>query len=421
MHSEQTITKIFLGLLCPVLLLFAGCDELRSDLLDKKEAEPELGSVNSKVVTANTKFGFNLFHEIRKTEQNKNIFISPFSVSFALAMTLNGAAGETEQAMTDTLQLQGLNSESMNTGYAQLGQALQTSDPKVTLSIANSLWARQGIPFKADFLQRNTQFFGAEISTLDFSDPSASKTINQWVDTHTHSKIKKIVGDGIDPDTVLFLINAIYFKGTWQTKFDSSQTRDGPFHLATGSQKQTAMMSRTGDYPYYENYDEHFQAIRLPYGNGRMSMYIFLPGRESNLDTFLERLTPERWEQWMPQFYKQEVDLAMPKFKLKYKKQLNDPLKALGMDIAFNPGGADFSRMAPLEELEGNLYIGEVLHEAVVEVNEEGTEAAAATKVEIKVLIWSAPPMFIVDRPFFFAIRDNETKTVLFMGVVVEP
>ena len=413
MDRKQAVTIAFLGLFCSVLLLFLGCDEFRKDVTT------EMGPIDTRVVTANTQFGFNLFNEIRKTEQDTNIFISPLSISIALAMTLNGAAGETEQAMTNTLQLQGLDAKAINTGYAGLRKLLQTSDPKVILTIANSLWARQGIPFKADFLERNTQSFEAEISTLDFNDSSASKTINQWVDIHTQGKIKKIVGDGIDADTVLFLINAIYFKGTWQTKFDPAQTRDGTFYLATGSQKQTAMMSRTGDYPYYENYDEHFQAISLPYGNGRMSMYIFLPGRESNLDTFLESLTTERWEQWIPQFYKQEVSLVMPKFKLDYEKPLNDPLKGLGMDIAFKPSAADFSRMAPLEELDGNLYIGKVLHKAVVEVNEEGTEAAAATKVEVK--LESAPPAFIVDRPFFFAIRDNETKTVLFMGVLMEP
>ena len=197
MDRKQTAVTAFLGLFCSVLLLFVGCDEFRADMFQKKE--PDIGSVNGSVVTANTKFGFNLFNEIRKTEQDNNIFISPFSISIALVMTLNGASGETEQAMIDTLQLQGLNSESINVGYAGLHQTLLTSDPKVTLTIANSLWARQGIPFKQDFLQRNTQFFEAEISTLDFRDSSAPKTINQWVNTNTNGKIQKIVGDEIDP------------------------------------------------------------------------------------------------------------------------------------------------------------------------------------------------------------------------------
>ena len=410
MDRKHTIAKTFLGLLCPVLLLFAGCDELL--------VESENGSVDGRVVTANTKFGFNLFNDIRKTEQNKNIFISPFSISIALAMTLNGASGETEQAMTNALQLQGLDSEAINAGYAGLRHNLQTSDPKVILTIANSLWARQDVPFKQDFLQRNTQFFGAEVSTLDFTDPNTLTTINQWVDTNTNGKISKIL-DEINPDAVLFLINAIYFKGSWQTEFDPSRTRDGTFHLATGGEKQVPMMTRTGDYPYYENYEDNFQAISLPYGDGRISMYIFLPYRESDLNTFLNSLNTENWENWISQFREQEVFLSMPKFKLEYEKTLNNPLQSLGMGIAFAPGGADFSRMADLESLGRNLYIGEVLHKSIVEVNEEGTEAAAVTSVGVRVT--SAPPAFIADRPFFFAIRDNETKTVLFLGIVVDP
>ncbi len=408
MDKKQTITKTFLGLFCSVLLLCVGC----------KEAKPEISPVDGSVVTANTKFGFSLFNEIRKTEQDKNIFISPFSVSIALAMTLNGASGETEQVMTNTLQQQGLDSESINAGYAGLRQTLLTSDPKVTLTIANSLWARQGFSFKPDFLQRNTQFFGAEISTLDFDDPNASKTINQWVDTNTNGKIQRIVGDQIDPLTVLFLINAIYFKGTWQQEFDPSRTQDAPFHLANGDEKQVPMMRQQRWYPYYRG--ENFQAISLAYGDGQMSMYIFLPDRESDLNIFLENLNAERWENWLSQFHEQDVSLVMPKFKLEYRKTLNDPLKALGMDVAFDPELADFSRMASLEF--GNLYIEKVVHKTFVEVNEEGTEAAAATSVEVRLESVPPPPIsFSVDRPFFFAIRDNETKTVLFMGVVVEP
>ena len=420
MHRKQTATITFLGLFCSVLLLFAGCDEFRTDMFDKKEVKLEVGPIDNSVVTANTKFGFNLFDEIRKTEQGKNIFISPLSISTALAMALNGASGETEQAMTNTLQLQGLGSESINRGYAGLRQILLTSDPKVTLAIANSLWARQEFSFKPDFLQRNTQFFGAEISTLDFDDPSASQTINQWVDTNTNGKIQKIV-DEIDPAKVLFLINAIYFKGTWQREFNPLRTRDDTFYLSSGDEKQVPMMRQNRWYPYYKG--EEFQAISLAYGDGQMRMYIFLPDPESDLNIFLENLNAENWEHWISQFHRQDVFVVMPKFKLKYGKTLNDTLKVLGMDIAFDPTLADFSRMAPLETLGVDLYIGEVVHETFVEVNEEGTEAVAATSVGIPGIVSAPPPPipFIVDRPFFFAIRDNETKTVLFMGVVVDP
>lgn len=414
MNKKQTPTKTFLGFLCSVLLILAGCDEMRLDMLDKKEVEPEIGPIDDSVVTANTQFGFNLFDEIRKTEQDKNIFISPLSVSLALAMTLNGAAGETEQAMTNTLQLQGLDSEAINGGYAGLRQTLLTSDPNVTLTIANSLWARQGIPFHQSFLQRNTHFFEAEISTLNFNDPSTPETINQWVDTNTNGKIQKIVGDTIDPDTVLFLINAIYFKGAWQREFDPSRTQDDSFYLANGDVKQVPMMRQQRRYPYYRG--ENFQAISLAYGDGEMSMYIFLPDHESNLNSFLADLNAERWENWMSQFHGQDVSLVMPKFKLEYETGLNAPLASLGMGIAFTED-ANFSGMAPAP-----LFIKDVLHKTFVKVNEEGTEAAAVTSVEVGITSVPPPPIpFTIDRPFFFAIRDNQTKTVLFMGVVVDP
>ena len=422
MSRKQTIRQTFLILMCLVLLMFTGCNQFESILHEMVGDEPEVELLDNSIVSANTRFGFNLFNEIRKTEPDKNIFISPFSISIALAMTLNGAAGETEQAMTNTLQLQGLSSDFINAGYAGSLQMLLMSDPKVTLTIANSLWARQGILFKQDFLQRNTQFFGAEISTLDFDNPDASKTINKWVNTNTNGKIEKIVDDKISPSMVLFLINAIYFKGTWQEEFDLSWTRDAIFHLATGGEKQVQMMVKTDIYPYYENSEEDFQAISLSYGDGRMSMYIFLPGRELNLNVLLGNMNAESWENWISQFEKQEVLLKVPKFKLEYEKGLNDILKALGMDIAFDTHRADFSRMASLETVDGNLYIGDVVHKAFVEVNEEGTEAAAVTSVGVEATsVPLPPPQFIADRPFFFAIRDNETKTVLFMGIVTDP
>ena len=402
-------------LMCGVMLLICTGCERESDIQINVPAIE--GTIAPGVVEANTKFGFNLFNEILKTEQDKNIFISPFSVSVALAMTLNGAADATEQAMTDTLQLQDNDSEAINTSYALLLQALKTSDPKVTLAIANSLWADQGFTFNQDFLQRNTDYFGAEVSTLDFSDMNSVNIINQWVNTNTEGKIEKII-DQIESDEVLFLINAIYFKGAWQTEFDPSKTRDATFHLTNGSQKQVPMMTREDKYQFL--YASDFTAISLPYGDGRINMSIFLPSRESSLDVFLESLNAENWEKWISQFNEQKVWIQIPKFKIEYGTNLNEVLKALGMGMAFDRSEANFSRMLP----DGvtttrNLYISKVDHKAFVEVNEEGTEAAAVTNVGIAVT--SAPPQFIANRPFFFAIHDNETKTVLFMGTVVDP
>ena len=418
MKKKPAILKTLFILLCSVLL-FIGCAESHLELLAKNASELEMNSANNTVITANTRFGFKLFNEIRKTEQDKNLFISPLSVSINLAMMLNGAVGETEQAMVRALQLQGMDSESINYGYAQLRQDLQAPDPEGALIIANSIWGNQGIPFKQDFLQRNTQIFRAEISTLDFNDPSALQTINQWVNTNTNGKISEIL-DEIEPESVLFLINTIYFKATWKRKFNPWQTRNRTFHLITDGKKQVPMMATESwgsFYPYYRG--DIFQAISLPYRDGQMSMYILLPDPESGINAFLESLNAERWEDWMSKFQQQRVLLVLPKFRLEYKGRLKNMLKTLGMGITFRDE-ADFSRMA-LPPPEG-LFINEVIHSTVVDVHENGTEAAAATAggpIIGAPLVEIVP--FIADRPFFFVIRDNKTKTILFMGVVMEP
>jgi serine protease inhibitor len=372
--------------------------------------------VDSRLIAANTQFGFRLFAEIVEQDAGKNVFVSPASVAMALAMTYNGAAGETQQAMAEVLELEELSLQEINQANAALRKSLENPDPEVELTIANSLWARAGVGFKPDFLERNRQFFGAEIAELDFDDPSASKTINKWVEDSTKGKIDKIVADKIDPDTVLFLINAIYFKGQWAVKFDASKTEDRVFYLLDGGQKQVPMMSQSGEYAYYRG--QGFQAVGLPYGEGRVSMIVFLPGPESSLDQFLESLDAENWANWLSQFDRMEGDIVLPRFKLEYDISLNDALKALGMEIAFDSSGANFEGMRPIPP---NLYIKDVKHKTFVEVNEEGTEAAAVTKVEIG--IESAPQRFsfVVDRPFFFAIHDHQTDMVLFMGTIVEP
>ena len=362
------------------------------------------------VTSANTEFGFKLLHDLREREPGGNIFISPLSISIALTMTYNGAAGETQRAMAKVLEIEGLDLDTVNLSNAALRESLENPDPKVEFSIANSIWSRQGIEFKPDFLARNREFFEAEIASLDFGSPQAAATINKWVDRNTNGKIEKIV-DRIDPQTLLFLINAIYFKGNWQDEFDKAMTRPGIFYLPNGNEKQVQMMRQEGVYPYFRG--ERFEATSLPYGDGRMSMYIFLPNRDSNLNEFLGDLNAENWASWLSQFSpgREDSTMMLPRFKLEYEVKLNDALEALGMGIAFG-GGADFSGMGP------NLFISEVRHKTFVEVNEEGTEATAVTSVGGAT---SAPPVFRVDRPFFFAIYDNRTNAILFMGTVTEP
>ena len=384
-------------------------EESPKDLHGSAILEKPADFTDNALSEANAKFGFKLFTELYNQDPGTDVFISPLSISIALTMTYNGAVGETERAMAEVLEIDALDLSTINQSNKALRDSLENPDPKVQISIANSIWSRQGVDFNPEFLERNRAFFGAEIASLDFNSPQATATINEWVDANTNGKIEKIV-DGINTQTLLFLINAIYFKGNWQDEFDKSMTQPGIFHLPNGGEKQVQMMRREGTYPHFRG--ENFEATSLPYGDGRVGMYIFLPDRNSNLNKFMKNLNEANWENWLSQFQDRRHELMLPRFKLEYAVSLNDTLKALGMEIAFGDG-ADFSGMGP-----SNLFISEVRHKTFVEVNEEGTEAAAVTAVDLTA---SVPPVFRVDRPFFFTIHDNWTNTILFMGTIVEP
>lgn len=409
-----------------VLFSVLGCSQVdsnKSALAQSSLPQPEnplqkkTVNTDTKTVESSNKFGFKLFSEVLKNDRGeKNIFISPSSVAIALAMTYNGASGSTQQAMAKTLELQGMNLPEINSSYAAaLKQLLDNSDAKVQLKIANSLWANQDVSFAPDFLKRTQEFYQAKVSNLNFKDAAASNIINNWVKENTNGKITKIV-EKIEPDQVLFLINAIYFKGNWSNEFDKKQTAPHPFYITSGRRKQHPMMSQEGDYKYYES--EQFQAVSLPYGkDGKISFYIFLPKQNSNLKAFYHNLNVENWEKWMTQFNKQKGFIRLPRFKTDYDITLNDALKSLGMEEAFS-NKANFSGMGK------NFAISQVKHKTFVEVNEEGTEAAAATSVGIVATSMRDEPepfRMIVDRPFFCAIRNNQTGSVLFMGSIIEP
>ncbi len=371
--------------------------------------------VDSRLVAANTRFGFNLFAQTVQQEPDSNVLISPSSVAIALAMAYNGANGETQQAMANALELQDISLEELNQANAALKRSLETADPAVKLAIANSLWVREDVSFSPEFLQRNRDFYEAEVESLAFSNPSAPQRINAWVDQQTEGKIPEII-DSINPDDILFLINAIYFKGTWSQAFNPNATVDRPFQLVDGSQKQHPMMVQRQTYRYLET--AQFQAVSLPYGDGRLSMYVFLPNQNSDLGAFYNQLTAENWDEWMRQFNTQPGSLQLPRFKVEYSATLNNVLSELGMNTAFEPTRADFSGISA-----ASTYISRVQHKTFMEVNEEGTEAAAVTSIAMVAM--SAPSeqpfQMVVDRPFFYAIRDNQTATILFMGSMVNP
>jgi serpin B len=382
--------------------------------------ESPLRKAQEPLITSTSKFAFKFYNQLRKQDTNKNVFVSPSSIILALAMTYNGAEGKTREAMARTLEIEGLPLNDVNTGLADFQREVRNADPKVQLKIANSIWARQGFTLKPDFIERSKQHYSAEVTSLDFDSPDAPTKINSWVKNKTDNLIDSIV-DRISSDHMLFLINAIYFKGQWKTEFEKAKTKEDDFQLATGQQKKVPMMSQSGQYRYLKG--ENFQAVSLPYGNGRVNMYVFLPDKGTSLEQFQTKVTFENWEAWMKNLRFEPGTVMLPRFKVEYETELNDVLKALGMGEAFDPNVADFSGIASISA-GARLYISEVKHKAFAEVDEEGTKAAAVTSVGIAVTSVQVPrePFTMkVDRPFFFAIRDDATGALLFMGSIVDP
>ena len=385
----------------------------------RSESEATTMQVDSRLTAATSRFSFKLYDQILKQRTKQNTFVSPASVMLALAMTYNGADGTTRQAMARALEVEGMSLEEVNRAFAGLKSALAPSDPKIQLKIANSLWARRDFPLNPAFIERNKQHYGAEIANLDFADPGAPKIINSWVSRNTEGKIEKIV-EQISDNDVLFLINAIYFKGKWKFEFKKENTKPDMFKLTAEEQKEVPMMSQSESFLYYKGKD--FQSVALPYGTGKVSMYVFLPDEPKSLAQFEKDLTPENWDTWMRSFRVTPGDLLLPRFKVEWESSLNGALAALGMAEAFNPARADFSQMAKVNS--GELFISQVKHKSWCEVNEEGTEAAAATSVTMSLTSVQEPRerfYMKVDHPFFFAIRDNQTGVVLFMGSVTNP
>lgn len=371
---------------------------------------------DARLVLTKNDFGFKVLGALVQSSPAENIFISPYSIATALSMTYNGAGGETRTAMAKVLGVAGIELERLNTGERLLAELLRKDNPGVELLIANSLWARKGIVFNPGFLKTNKEFYQAEITTLDFNHPAAANKINNWVKDKTKGKIDKIV-DQIKPEAVLFLINAVYFKGRWQERFDPKNTREDKFYLEDEPPVPVPMMMRSGKFRYLET--AQFQAVELPYGDGKMSMLIFLPAVGVKLDSLITRLSSATWQEWWNRFRSRQGAVHLPRFKITYETSLQEVLVKLGMGLAFDLNRADFSLMGKNRP---GFAIGDVKHKSFVEVNEEGTEAAAVTSVE---MVMAAVPAerfeMIVNRPFLFAIQDNETGVIVFLGAVKSP
>lgn len=401
-------------------LLCTNCEQTSGRVdTDAKVRQYALTDLDKRIVQASNAFGLQLYREVSRSQEGENVFLSPLSISSALAIVYNGAEGNTREAMAKTLGLSEIAREDSSHGYRVLLDLLNhPTDSGVELSVANSIWKRQGNLFHEKFLQQSRTDFNAEVSELDFKSSKSVDTMNNWVKQQTNGKIQDIVEE-INPLTMLYVLNAVYFDGVWTVPFLPDSTTKGQFHISPSDVVSVDMMSGGGHFEYVK--EAGYEAIKLPFGKQEStSMVILLPeeGAEG-LHHLRERLVNDPTLITKP-YDVQQGGMQMPKVNFEYDVDLNEMLQALGMSEAYDRVHADFSGMAPEPP---NLFIGDVRHKTFLDINEQGTTAAAATKVEM--LAGSAPPMdpfqMKIDRPFILSIVDKDTGSILFVGTVVNP
>lgn len=375
----------------------------------------------SVVVNGNNRFAADLYSHL-KDKTSGNLFFSPYSISAALAMTYAGSAGETQKQMAQVLHFTAPEAK-LHQAMARLRESLLAEGKKgYQFRVANRLWGQKGFEFLPGFLQTTRKHYGAELGVVNFAQNTeqARQEINEWVEKQTEEKIKDLLAPGVlDPRTRLVLTNAVYFKGNWQDQFNKNATKDAPFHLSADKEVTVPTMHQTERFGYKATDD--LQVLEMPYTNGELSMIVLLPKDVAGLSPLEKRLTEEHLQGWTKGLPRQKVRVYMPRFKMESQFGLKDTLQAMGMTLAFGEQKADFSGMSSGE----GLYISAVIHKAFVDVNEEGTEAAAATGVVMMPLAApierEEPPTFRADHPFLFLIRDNQTGSILFLGRVVNP
>jgi len=395
-----------------VLAVICGC----SSITDPAPGAPSaaltalprpLSAGELKLLSATNDFSFSLFRQLGVAQKDSNVFVSPLSASFALGMTMNGAANATLDQMRSTLALGTASDAEINESYKSLIALLRGLDNTVDVRIANSIWCTTGFPVKQSFMDAGRTYFDAQIAVLDFRSATALKTINDWVSSATAGKIPTIV-DALG-DEVMILVNAIYFKGSWRSRFDPAETTDELFHGVAGDQSMR-LMHRNGLVNFTSNRD--YSAVDLPYGDSAFTMTVVLPGNGVTLDAVSASLMQSTaWTTLVSQMRPANIDLFIPKLKLEWQRMLENDLFSLGMRDAFSDTRADFSRLST-----ASTSIGYVKQKTYVDINEEGTEAAAVTVVGI--VATSAPlnPRFRADHPFIVVIRERLTGTIMFMG-----
>lgn len=398
------------------LLSLAACGDSPTEPGGSGEPITELPRVltaaEQEVLQGANAFGLDLLGVLAADHRNENLFFSPLSASMALGMTLNGADGDTWTQMRDVLGFAGMEEEEINAAYATLLELLQGLDPAVTVEIANSVWYREGMGVDTGFLERVRTAFEAEVDGVDFGDPATVDRINDWVDEKTQGTIDRLV-DRLPSAIVMLLLNAVYFNGAWTDAFDPDETRSAPFTRGDGSQVTADFMSRSRAEVRLGSWEGH-RVLELPYGGEAYAMTVVLPEEGTAPQDVAADLDPAAWAALTGALADAEADVVLPKFELEWTRSLNADLQALGMEDAFLPGAADFTRMVP----GGGVWVDQVLQKSFVRVDEAGTVAAAVTGV---IVVDSAPPSFRADRPFLFAIRERLSGTLLFLGIVDDP
>ncbi len=408
--KSKTTAVIF----CIITVFFTSCSKT-DDNLPTEPVPIDLTQEQVTLIESENTFAFDIFNKIiRNATAGENVVISPLSISYALSMTLNGANGGTRDSILKALRLIGITPEAINSSYKDLTHALLTVDTRVLISIANSVWTENDFIVKQNFIDILTNYYDAESQSFDINDPAVPGRINTWIADNTNGLIKNMI-DRLEDNTVMLLINAIYFKGKWKSQFDKAKTEQMAFYKPGGSSVDVPMMKQKTEFKVYQG--SGFVLAEFPYGQGNFVMDVILPDSQDGLNNLVSSVTGANFSGWISQMAKREIDLSFPRFKYEFKKKLKDVLTDMGMGIAFWDG-ADFSNISE----QYDLLINEVTHQAFIETNEEGTEAAAATVVEIGVTSAPPPPLELkLDHPFIYIIRESSTNSILFMGRVTDP
>lgn len=397
-----------------VLLSMASCKTQHNTLSKDGIDSLRLSDKQLKKVALENQFTLDFFRISQQdAKSSENIFLSPLSASMVLSMTASGAEGSTLQEMQKALGYGNMDQDQVNSYYQTLISSLGKLNDNTQIELANSLWYDKNFKVKKSFKDTSKQYYLADATALDFNSPSAKNEINSWVERSTHGKITEMIDD-IPAQTSMYLINALYFKGMWSEPFKEQDTRAADFHLHDKQTVQADFMNITHDFQYYQ--DQKAQILEMPYGKGNFSMVFMLPNEGSSPQDLLQEMDGSFLKETFTALNKRKLAVSVPKFKFSYQKELNELLKSLGMQEAFSPS-ADFSKLSD----DSRTYIDEVLQKAFVEVNEEGTEAAAATSVGIALTSMPVIEKVELNRPFIFMIKENSSNLILFMGTLADP